>query len=225
MISVIVPIFNSARYLAETLEAILAQTRPADEIIAVDDGSTDDSAAIADWYAPDVRVLRADHAGTAATRQRGYQVAHGSLIACCDADDVWLPAKLERQADVLAEHPDVDAVGCRVDEFLSPDADPSAMPGRGIRLNHPAPLASALLIRRTFLAVVDGFRSTEVGVGEYVKWYAEALSAGLRTTILDEVLLRRRLHENNSSRSFADESDDYLRIIQDHIGRQRRASA
>lgn len=222
-ISVVVPAFNAARYLAETIESILAQTRPADEVVVVDDGSTDDSADIAQKYAPSVRVLRLDHAGMSATRQRGYEATTGDLHANCDADDLWLPTKLEQQSAVLDDHPELHAVGCLVDEFLSPDADPTMSPGRGIRLGHPSPSASALLVRRSFVELLGGYESDQA-LGESVEWYARALSAGLRAAVVQEVLVRRRLHEHNTSRSFARDSDEYLFIIRDHLERQRRAA-
>ena len=216
------PRSTSARYLAETIESILAQTRPADEVVVVDDESTDDSVAIAQRYAPAVRVLRVDHAGGSASRQRGYEATTGELLANCDADDLWLPTKLERQCAVLDDQPDLHAVGCQVDEFLSPDADSSMSPGRGIRLGHRSYAASALLVRRSFVELLGGFWTDRV-VGESVEWHARALSAGLRAAVVDEVLVRRRLHQHNTSRIFARESDEYLFIIRDHLERERRA--
>jgi glycosyltransferase involved in cell wall biosynthesis len=220
-ISVIVPTFNSARYLGETVEAILAQTRPPDEFVLVDDGSTDETVEVAAQYAPAVQVLPGDHAGTAATRHRGYLATSGELVANCDSDDLWLPTKLERQVAALDEQPELHAVGCLVDEFLSPDADASHIPGRGMRFGHASPSASALLIRRSFLDLVGGYDNDQQ-LGEFVAWYAQALSAGLSVGMVDEVLVRRRLHANNSSRTFASKSDDYLQIMREHIHRQRK---
>lgn len=100
-ISVVIPCYNAAPFLRETLDSVLNQTRPAMEVIVVDDGSTDDSAAIAESYGPPVRVICQENQGESVARNRGMDEAQGDWIALLDADDRWLPHKLERQLDAL----------------------------------------------------------------------------------------------------------------------------
>lgn len=102
-VSVIIPCYNTAPYLREALDSALAQTPPPLEVIVVDDGSTDDSAAIAGSYGPPVRVVRQANRGQAAARNRGIAEARGDWIALLDADDVWLPQKTARQFEALEE--------------------------------------------------------------------------------------------------------------------------
>lgn len=220
-ISALVPSYNSQDHLAETLEAILSQTWPPDEVIVADDGSTDDTTVVARAFTPDVTVLCLDHAGTAMNRQRALDASTGTLIAACDADDLWLPSKLETQLEVLAARPDLHAIGCLVDEFLSPEADEVHMPGRGLRRRARALGASALMIRRSFLESAGGYLAQNE-LGESVEWYAKALSAGLNADVVPEVLVRRRIHANNTSRSFNDDKSSYLRIMREHLARRRR---
>ncbi|MEQ8717456.1 MAG: glycosyltransferase family A protein [Acidimicrobiales bacterium] len=215
-VSAIIPTYNSARYLAETLEAILAQTIPPLEVLVVDDGSTDDSVEVALGYSPTVTVLPGEHAGTAATRQRGLEASTCELVAGCDADDLWAPTKLERQIDALVADPGLDAVGCLADEFLSPDVDESYIPGRGLHQRVRSLAASSLLIRRRFVTSMGGF-DTAFGLGESIDWFAKALRAGIRTDIVDEVLMRRRIHAHNTSRSFDTDKQAYLDILRRHL--------
>lgn len=215
-VSAIIPAFDSARYLAETIESVLAQTVPPLEVLVADDGSTDDSVEVAQQYGPAVTVLRCEHAGTAATRQRGFVASRGDLVAGCDSDDLWAPTKLERQIEALVARPELDAVGCLADEFLSPDVDESYLPGRGLRRRVRSLAASSLLIRRRFVATMGGF-DTVSGLGESVDWFAKALRAGVRTDVVDEVLMRRRIHAHNSSRSFDSEKQTYLEILRRHL--------
>ena len=100
-VSVVIPCYNAAPFLRETLDSVLNQTRPPLEVIVVDDGSTDDSAAIAESYGPAVRVIQQENQGESVARNRGMDEARGEWVALLDADDRWLPHKLERQLAAL----------------------------------------------------------------------------------------------------------------------------
>lgn len=107
-ISVVVTAFNSAEHIRETLVAILGQTHPADEVIVVDDGSTDDTPAELDRFGDRIRVIRRPNGGHAAALNTGFAEARGDYVAKCDADDVWELFKLERQFRALRDHPEID---------------------------------------------------------------------------------------------------------------------
>ncbi len=106
LVSVIVPAFNAAEYLPVTLDSVLAQTCSALEVIVVDDGSADDTSAVARSVSdPRVRWLRQEHRGAAAARNRGLAAARGKFIQFLDADDLLATDKLERQLTALAAAP------------------------------------------------------------------------------------------------------------------------
>jgi glycosyltransferase involved in cell wall biosynthesis len=100
-VSVIVPTLNRAALLPRALSSVLSQTRPADEIIVVDDGSTDDTPVLLERYGARIEVLRQANAGVSAARNRGIGYATGEWLAFLDSDDAWLPHKLERQLGSL----------------------------------------------------------------------------------------------------------------------------
>jgi glycosyltransferase involved in cell wall biosynthesis len=102
-VSVVVPCYNAAAFLEESLGSALAQTYPPLEVIVVDDGSTDDSATVAAALGPRVRVIRQDNRGESAARNRAIDEARGEWVAFLDADDVWRPTKLERQVAMVSE--------------------------------------------------------------------------------------------------------------------------
>ena len=96
-VSVIIPSYNYGRYIGEAIDSALGQTLPPLEVIVVDDGSTDDTPEVLAKYGDRIRVLRQQNAGVAIARNSGIAAARGELVAFLDADDVWLPRKLELQ--------------------------------------------------------------------------------------------------------------------------------
>jgi glycosyltransferase involved in cell wall biosynthesis len=111
-VSVIIPAYNAAATLARAVDSALAQTYPQVEVIVVNDGSTDDTENLMATHYPQVRYHRHENRGLAATRNVGASLARGSIIGLLDADDEWVPTKLERQLAVLADHPQAAVVAC-----------------------------------------------------------------------------------------------------------------
>jgi glycosyltransferase involved in cell wall biosynthesis len=110
-ISVIVPTYNCGAFIAETLNSILNQTLPANEIFVVDDGSTDNTANVVSQIKdPRLHYIQKENAGVSSARNVGLSKATGDYIAFLDADDLWLPQMLEMQVKVFEKHPDVDVV-------------------------------------------------------------------------------------------------------------------
>lgn len=122
LVSVVIPVFNAAPYLRESIESVLSQDYPAMELILVDDGSTDGSAEIIQSYGERVRVLRQARKGPAAARNYGVRVARGIYIAFHDADDVWLPGKLSAQMEFARANPEFKIVFGQF-AFWRPDAN------------------------------------------------------------------------------------------------------
>ena len=104
-ISVVVPCYNAARYIEATLQSIFAQQGVGLDVIVVDDGSSDESAARVGRLFPKVRLIQQANAGVAAARNVGIRAAKADWVAFCDADDVWLPDKLAAQWKALQAEP------------------------------------------------------------------------------------------------------------------------
>jgi len=124
LVSVVIPAYNAAPFLAEAVHSILAQTYQHLEIIVIDDASTDGTWEVAQRCAeadPRVRIYRnAQNLGIAGNRNRGVTLARGKYLAWQDADDVSMPARLEKQVRLLESHPDVAIVGGYIELFRGP---------------------------------------------------------------------------------------------------------
>lgn len=219
-VSVIMPAYNAGRYIAEALESVRQQHYPAFEIVVVDDGSSDDTAAIASSVAG-VRCVAISHGGIGAARNAGVQVSTGDLLAFLDADDLWEADKLSRQVQVLADEPAVDMVFGQVLQFLSPELD-ERQRSRLHCVAEPQPglLASAMLVRAEAFRRVGGFGTT-ISLGEFVDWHARATDLGLRERMLPGVVLHRRLHGANTVIQQRDRNSDYLRVVKAALDRRR----
>ena len=129
-VSVIIPAYNAGLHIARAIESVLAQTREADEIVVVDDGSTDNTAAEVSRLGDRVRYIHQENAGVSAARNAGVRAARGNWIAFLDADDEWLPNKLQLQLEALEREPELvwisgNFIHCLCNENRSgPDQQP-----------------------------------------------------------------------------------------------------
>jgi glycosyltransferase involved in cell wall biosynthesis len=133
LFSVVIPAYNRGPALAETLRSALDQTFADFEILVVDDGSTDDTAAVAESFAPAVRVLRKANGGVGSARNLGIAEAKGEYIAFLDADDLWFPWTLATYARAIAEHD-------RPTRLYAPNV--SSAPGDDLSHLRPEPFAA-----------------------------------------------------------------------------------
>jgi glycosyltransferase involved in cell wall biosynthesis len=224
LVSAIIPVFNGERYLGEAIRSIQAQSNPAGELVVIDDGSSDGSAALAQRLAPEARYFHQPNQGAGAARNLGASVARGRFLAFLDADDLWPVDKLARQLAAFQSESSADIITGLVEQFRSPDLDPAA----AARLHCPAQLQpgflfGAMLIRREAFDRVGPLK-TNLTVGETVDWLARATALGVRISTLPELALRRRLHHGNLGVRFRHCAGDYARVLKGILD-HRRATA
>jgi glycosyltransferase involved in cell wall biosynthesis len=120
IVSVVIATYNYGRYLGRAIDSVLAQTMGDFELLVVDDGSTDDTPSVIDRYRFDPRLnyIRREHIGAPFVKNLGVRCARGEFVAFLDADDVWLPTKLERQLRLFEGRPDVGVVYSRM-QFIN----------------------------------------------------------------------------------------------------------
>lgn len=206
-VSVVIPAYNAEPFLAETLRSVLEQTLAPLEVLVVDDGSTDRTGEIARLFGPPVRCIRQENRGLSGARNTGIREARGELIALLDADDLWLPRKLERQVELLSRNPEalaaftltefIDASG-RLLRTSSAPRYPDLVEALLLYSCVVGP-PSAAVIRRVALDRMGLFDGRFSQCADWDMWLRLAEAGPIVTA--DEPLVRYRVHAGNMSKN------------------------
>lgn len=211
-ISVIMPLYNTERYVSAALESIFAQTLAPAEIMVVDDGSTDGSAAVVQRFLPHLRYHWQPQSGAAAALNTAVRLAQGDFLAVLDADDLWLPTKLAEQKAAFDADPDLALVFGGVEQFRSPEfySPGQAIPPTEIFVGH---IPSAMLVRQAVFGQIGGFDPVW-RTGYFLDWFLRAKNAQLKMQDLPNVVAKRRLHDANLGRRKRNQQGELVKILQ-----------
>ena len=205
LVSIVMAAWNAEQFIGEAIESARAQTHEDWELLVVDDGSTDGTAAKAESYRDDrIRVLRGPRVGVLTQlRNTGIESSCGDAVALLDSDDVWLPEKLERQVAVLAGRPEVGVVHTAAAALVDGERRemPRAPSGPAFRnmLETNFLVSSSVLVRRDLFERLGAFDPDPLL--HYAPDFDLWLRYASRTEFayLDEVLLLYRVHGNQMS--------------------------
>lgn len=249
--SLVIPAYNRAGFIAETLDSALAQTLPFDEIIVIDDGSTDATPEVLARYADRIRAVRTENRGVQAARNAGVALARNPLVSFCDSDDLLEPQLLETLAPWLSEHPKCDIVYCDFVTFNRQGTDASKFSRApagffdgavdhgdfltdvpdlyGRTVAYQPLFQSGLTVRKTFFERIGGFDGAFKGVGaEDWEFTLRAVALG-NVALCKRPLARVRKHEGNDSGDAMKMSLGEAQILEyglaHHAGAQRYAPA
>ena len=205
LVSIILPVYNGAQMVCAALESAFAQTFQDFEIIAIDDGSTDDSAQILGSFEPRIRVLNQKNGGASKARNLGIESARGEWVAFLDADDIWEPQKLEKQVELMRQNP---KTGVSFSECLYFDENREWNADFGARVPAMSAIFEAMLsehfiamssvmVRRECFQKVGVFDESLVGCEDYNLFLRLARQFQFR--FLAEPLVKLRCHDGNLS--------------------------
>lgn len=222
-VSVIIPIYNSGKYLREAIDSVLAQRYSPLEVLVVDDGSSDNGSELASGCGFPVRVMAIPHRGHPAARNSGVGASTGDFLAFLDADDLWTANKLDIQIEAFAANPSLDLVFGHMQNFISPEL--SGEERAKIKCNStvlPGLLQGSMLARRSSFARVGPFQE-ERKMGDFLDWYGRATLLNLNMHMLPDTLVRRRIHLGNFSRTHKHLRQENLLVLKELLDRRRAA--
>ena len=223
-ISVLIPAYNAAPYIVEAIKSVLVQTLPATEIIVFDDGSNDNTHSLVQGFGDAVQLIGPKRLGFVAARNHLLELAKQDWIAFHDADDIWLPRKLEIQANWLDTHPDYDGCLGLAEQFLQ---EGCTLPPnfRTALLDKPTPqlFVPNLLTSRKVFETVGNF-SMQDATGADSEWFARCKDTDIKIGVIEQVLYRRRWHDSNLSYEFQFKNN-MLDILRQSVQRKRINSA
>jgi glycosyltransferase involved in cell wall biosynthesis len=211
LISVIMPVFNGQLFIAEAIKSIYAQNYSNLEILVIDDGSTDNSAKIAEQLGAIV-FKQAQNTGIATARNRGLAEARGELITFLDADDLWTKHKLKIQLRALEQYPYLHGIGGYAEQFFMDSSYDT------IKHTHFLPILSAALFwRDTFIKV--GLFDETLMQAEDLDWYMRFQEQALQFALLPETMILYRIHNTNTTTNKTVTQQWTLRAIQKRFKR------
>jgi len=219
-VSAVIPVFNGAAFLADALASIGAQDIPPDEIVVVDDGSTDASMEIARSIAGVRVVAHERNRGLPAARNSGLATAAGDVIAFLDADDLWAPEKTRLQRDHLLRDADVDIVVGHTQRTRlvarddgSTEFEPWSEPELALSLG-------AALVRRRVFDAIGGFDESLPFTNDW-DWFLRAREQGVVIAVHPEVVQHYRRHDNNMTEAVDDGNRYTLLMLRKSLERRR----
>jgi glycosyltransferase involved in cell wall biosynthesis len=217
-VTVVIPTHNHARFLGKAVDSVLTQTQPAWEVIVIDDGSTDETSNVLEGFKGKVRGVHQANQGVAAARNRGAEMATGDYLAFLDADDVWLPQKLEMQLDRFRSEPGLGLVHCAVEQIdeesrtlgLSLDGMEGSVANEMLLFNRPTILgggSGAMMPTAVFneAGKFDERLSTSADWDLYYR-----IARKYKIAFVPRVLLQYRLHGTNMHASVRAMEHDML---------------
>lgn len=222
-ISVVIPVFNGERFLAEAIESVLNQKLPDVEILVVDDGSTDGTAAVAAQFGERIRFLQQSNQGAAAARNHGIRLAKSDVLAFLDADDLFTSDALDLQLQRLRKNPDVGIIlGQRM--YFSTPAPHQETNTANLADEHLFMSFGCAVIRRSVFDTI-GLLSESMRFCEDWDWFMRAREARIRLLIHRHLLLQVRLHDSNSTRQREAGQKYILEMFRRSLARRKAGNA
>lgn len=219
-ISVIVPAYNAAAFLAEAIQSIQAQAYEPLEIIVVDDGSTDETAEIANRFDDSIRYVYQENGGPAIARNTGLKLAKGEIIAFLDADDLWPENKLDIQLSYFAKNPSLEIIMGRIQVMRLESKDNERLfkafnkPSLGVNVG-------AGIYRKSVFDKI-GYFDSALRQSEDLDLFMRVRENKIFMAMTEEVMLYYRLHDTNITREKEEKKTLIIKAFKQSLDRRRQ---
>jgi glycosyltransferase involved in cell wall biosynthesis len=220
-ITAIVTAFNSERFISEAIASIRAQTSPPDEIVVVDDGSTDRTGEIVAELGSDIRYHWQENQGEGAARNRGVALARSDFIAFLDADDAWPLMRTAAMRHCLQAGPPADIVCGRFRYFRNETWQAALLPASARPEMTMLVFGCALIRRGVFDRV--GPVGEKMRIGCDLDWYLRSIEIGICPKLLNEVTLLYRRHDDNVTKDVREVRAALAMVLKRSLDRRRRS--
>ncbi|UCD29376.1 MAG: glycosyltransferase family 2 protein [Planctomycetota bacterium] len=221
LVSVIMPVYNGADFLAEAIHNIQQQGYRPIEIIIVDDGSVDETATIVAQFKEDIRYVYQSNQGPAAARNTGINLATGEYIAFLDVDDLWAQNRLSTQIDFLTTHPGVDIVQGLIQDLQLVRTAHNTLTFAAVSEPYYSVNIGSAIYRRQVYDKVGLFDET-LRYNEDTDWFIRAWDNNVTKTQLDEVALLYRKHDGNMTNENNSKRSGFVWLLKKRLDQQRK---
>lgn len=219
-VEVILPVYNGEKFIRQAIASILSQSTPVKKIWVIDDGSTDDTAAILEQLQNEstlIQVLSQKNQGVGAALNFGLSHLQEDWISFLDADDLWQSDRIESQLDFLQENPNCQMIFGQIEEFedFSDDLPQKYKAREGVMEGLHR---STLLCKRNLFEKFGHFDQT-LKVGEFIAWFQKVRNSGVNYHVVPKVLARRRVHGDNMTAKV--DRNEFLQLIRRQLIQKR----
>ena len=229
LVSVIMAVYNSERYIIEALSSVVKQGVGSLEFIIVNDGSTDNTLSLIKSYIDNTNTSIQWHIhsqknqGPVLAQNAALDDMRGEYVAFIDADDIWVINRLRQQIDFLLTHKNIDMVFGYAKQFYSPElTEEECMKIFCSTENFPAITASTMCARKSVFQTAGCF-DVKWRIGSFIDWFLRTRDCELNYYILPEVVFYRRLHKNNMGFAQKHAYIDYVRILKYSLDRKKKS--
>lgn len=222
LVSVIIPVYNGEKFLAEAINNVIAQNYQPLEIIVVDDGSTDKTAQIATEFREVIHYIYQENQGPATARNTGIKLAQGEIIAFLDVDDLWSENKLQIQVNYLVNNPNIALVQGLIQQRKITGFTEENKP-IFVKVHEPynyINIGSAIYRKSVFEQI--GLFDERMKYGEDVDWFFRAWENNIAKVVLEEVTLFYHQHNHNMTKDKKIVELGLLRVFKRHLDRNRK---
>lgn len=220
LVSVIIPVFNSERYLIESLRSVINQDYKHIEILIIDGNSTDNTKDVCKSFS-EINFYSQEGKGISDALNYGIKKSNGEFISFISSDDLWMHDKLSTQLKFMIKNPELEYTVTKASYFLEPENQiPLNFKEEFFKNDTVQNILETLMVRKTLFDKI-GFFDTSFSYGMEVEWFTRAIDYKINFAVVDKVFTRKRVHSNSITQKNKDVFNDTIKALRKSIKRKK----